>query len=183
MTNTTESASASPAGQATGTLHLQRWTINSGSNVQSRGAVVIASGEHQWEARAEGNGPVDALYRAVDRALEDVLAGPPRLLSYDVHAVSEGPESEGVVTVTIAPPASATGARAAGRYEGRAQSPNIIAASVEAYIAAINGLLGEEHWAGATEDAGNRRRARAGTRSGELDRAAGEIDVTDWFNR
>ena len=120
MTNTTESASASPAGQATGTLHLQRWTINSGSNVQSRGAVVIASGEHQWEARAEGNGPVDALYRAVDRALEDVLAGPPRLLSYDVHAVSEGPESEGVVTVTIAPPASATGARAAGRYEGRA---------------------------------------------------------------
>ena len=54
---------------------------------------------------------------------------------------------------------------------------------MEAYIAAINGLLGEEHWAGATEDAGNRRRARAGTRSGELDRAAGEIDVTDWFNR
>ena len=55
-------------------LHLARWTINSGSHVISRGAVVIASGDHQWEAAAEGNGPIDALFRAVDRALNDVLA-------------------------------------------------------------------------------------------------------------
>ena len=61
-------------------LHLARWTINSGSNVQSRGAVVISSGDHQWEAKAEGNGPVDALYRAVDQALHGVLTGHPRLV-------------------------------------------------------------------------------------------------------
>jgi 2-isopropylmalate synthase len=167
-------------------LHLARWTINSGSNVQSRGAVVIASGDHQWEAKAEGNGPVDALYRAVDQALHGVLTGHPRLVAYDVHAVSEGPESEGVVTVAIAPPASASGARASGRYHGEARSSNIIAASVEAYVAAINRLLAEEHWAGATEDAGNRRRARSAAGAG---RGRAEIDdtveenVTDWFNR
>ena len=40
---------------ATPTLHLARWTVTSGSQVQSRGAVVIASGDHQWEASAEGN--------------------------------------------------------------------------------------------------------------------------------
>jgi hypothetical protein len=176
-----------PAAEETGeALHLERWTINSGSNVQSRGAVVIAAGDHQWEAKAEGNGPVDALYRAVDQALHDVLTGHPRLMAYDVHAVSEGPESEGIVKVQIAPPSSAAGARAGGRYRGESRSPNIIAASVEAYIAAINRLLAEEHWAGATEEAGNRRRVRgSGGRDGraEIDKEAAEINVTDWFNR
>src|SRR5437868_5567966 len=112
------------------TLSLARWTINSGSNVQSRGAVVIASGEHQWEAKADGNGPIDALYRAVDNALHEVLGGHPRLMAFDVRAVSEGPDAEGVATVTIAPPESASGARSSGRYEGDARSSNIIAASV-----------------------------------------------------
>jgi 2-isopropylmalate synthase len=168
-----------------GALHLARWTINSGSNVQSRGAVVIASGEHQWEAKAEGNGPVDALFRAVDAALHDVLTGHPRLVAYDVHALAEGPESDGVVTVAVVPPASAAGARSSGRYHGEARSSNIIAASVEAYIAALNALLAEEHWAGATEDAGNRRRATAeATPRAELDPSADDdIDMTDIFNR
>jgi len=173
------------AAESSDALHLARWTINSGSNVQSRGAVVIASGDHQWEAKAEGNGPVDALYRAVDAALHDVLTGHPRLMAYDVHAVAEGPESDGVVTVALAPPAGAAGARSSGRYHGEARSSNIIAASVEAYIAAINRLLAEEHWAGATEDAGNRRRARgaAGRGRAELDESAEDTNITDWFNR
>jgi 2-isopropylmalate synthase len=166
-------------------LHLARWTINSGSNVQSRGAVVIASGDHQWEAKAEGSGPVDALYRAVNAALHDVLTGQPRLMAYDAQAVAEGPEAEGLVRVVVAPPASAAGPRSTGRYEGTARSVNLIAASVQAYVEAINRLLAEEHWAGATDEAGNRRRARTGAAAGraELDEAAGEIDATDWFNR
>jgi hypothetical protein len=170
-------------------LHLVRWTVASGSNVQSRGAVVIAAGDHQWEASAEGNGPVDALYRAVDRALGEVLTGHPRLLAYDVHALAEGPDAEGRVTVKVAPPATASGRRATGRYVGQAQSTNIIAASVEAYIDALNRLLAEAHWAGATEAAGNRKRARTaaaaakGARRAEFDAAAGEIDTTEWFNR
>ena len=60
MTNQPSADASSPA------LHLARWTVSSGSQVQSRGAVVIASGDHQWEGSAEGNGPVDALLRAVD---------------------------------------------------------------------------------------------------------------------
>ena len=85
------------------TLHLTRWTVTSGSNANSRGAVVIAADDHQWEASADGNGAVDALFRAVDKALAGVLTGNPRLLSYDVHAVAEGPDAEGKVTVAIAP--------------------------------------------------------------------------------
>src|ERR671921_1928612 len=159
------------------TLHLARWTVTSGSNARSRGAVVIASGDHQWEASAEGNGAVDALFRAVDRALAGVLTGHPRLLAYDVHAVAEGPDAEGKVTVTIAPPSDVAGPRGSGRYAGEITSTNIIAASIEAYIDAINELLAEEHWQGATETAGNRKRARvtepsAKARRAELDEEA-----------
>ncbi len=173
-----------PADQAAPTLHLSRWTITSGSNTRSRGAVVLDAGDHAWDAVAEGNGPVDALYRAVDAALVEVLTGHPRLVAYDIHAVAEGPDSEGVVTVTIEPPAGAPGARASGRYGGKATSTNIIAASIEAYLEAVNALLAEEHWAGVTEVAGNRRRAKGATqRRAEMDEDEGHHDTTAWFER
>ena len=187
MSSSSSTTSSQPT-EETPTLHLARWTVTSGSNVNSRGAVVIASGDHQWEAASEGNGAVDALFRAIDRALADVLTGHPRLLAYDVHAVAEGPDAEGRVTVSIAPPSGAAGARGTGRYTGESTSANIIAASIEAYIAAINLLLAEEHWAGATEDAGNRKRARIAAKDAkasraELDEEAGRIDTTEWFNQ
>ena len=170
------------------TLHLARWTVTSGSNVQSRGAVVIASGDHQWDASAEGNGAIDALFRAVDRALVEVLTGQPRLLAYDIHALAEGPDAEGRVQVQIGPPTAASGRRGTGRYDGTATSTNIVAASIEAYIEAINRMLAEEQWAGAAEAAGNRRRtpvaaSDAKARRAEIDEEAGRIDTTEWFNR
>ena len=178
----------SPSADPADTLHLARWTVTSGSNANSRGAVIISAGDHQWQASAEGNGAVDALFRAVDKALADVLTGHPRLLSYDVHALAEGPDAEGKVTVAIAPPSAASGARAAGRYVGEITSTNIIAASIEAYVDAVNELLAEAHWQGATETAGNRQRARvsepaAKAQRAELDEDAGRIDTTDWFNQ
>src|SRR4051794_20500004 len=86
---------------STPALHLTRWTVTSGSNAQSRGAVVIEAGDHHWRASAEGNGAVDALFKAVDAALSDVLQGHPRLVGYDVHALAEGPEAEGLVIVAV----------------------------------------------------------------------------------
>jgi len=165
-------------------LHLTRWTVTSGSNVQSRGAVVIDAGDHHWRASAEGNGAVDALFRAVDQALVEVLAGHPRLVGYDVHAIAEGPDAEGLVPVAIAPPA-AEGARGAGRYTGSAQSTNIIAASIEAYVEALNAMLAEAHWAGAAETAGKRRPAKTPHhgRRAELDPDQKTADSTSWFER
>ena len=139
------------------TLHLTRWTVTSGSNVQSRGAVVIEAGDHHWRASAEGNGAVDALLKAVDAALADVLDGHPRLVGYDVHALAENSEAEGLVIVAVQPPASAEGERAGGLYNGRARSTNIIAASIEAYMEALNAMLAESHWAGAAEEAGREK--------------------------
>ncbi|MDP8905007.1 MAG: hypothetical protein M3N29_06795 [Chloroflexota bacterium] len=162
---TVERATEAAPDEAEEHLRLVRWTCSMGSNVQSRSSVVIESGEHRWQAAGKGTGPVDALFRAVDTALEDVLHGHPRLLSYDVHAVAEGPDAEGRVTARIAPPSAAPGQRSSGTYEAVAQSRNIVAASVEAYIEAIEQMLAEEHWEGATDDAGNFRaalRPRAG---------------------
>ena len=149
------------AGQ-TPTLHLARWTVTSGSNANSRGAV--------------------------DKALAEVLAGHPRLVGFVVRSLGEGPGAEGLVTVTILPPAGAEGARGEGEYSGASKNTNIIAASIEAYIKAINLLLAEEHWLGATESAGNRKRARvevqdAKARRAQIDEEAGRIDTTEWFNQ
>jgi len=172
----TTPTAADAAAQAP-TLHLARWTVTSSSNANSRGAVVIASGDHQWEASAEGNGPIDALYRAVDTALHDVLTGHPRLLAYDIHSLGEGPGAEGRVTVAVAPPSSASGPRGDGRYPGEATSTNIIAASIEAYIEALNAMLAEAHWADAPASAGKgRKRApESHGRRGQLDK---DVDDT-----
>lgn len=164
-------------------VQLVRWTCTTGSNARSRGAVVVESGDHRWQASAEGAGAVDALYRAVDSALHDVLTGHPRLLAYDVHAVSEGPEAEGAVTVRLAPPSGAQGARSGGTYAGSSQSANIITASIEAYIEALNALLAEEHWAGATDSAGNYRAVpgEAGPTT-EYDPDEAKPDTARWWS-
>jgi 2-isopropylmalate synthase len=163
------------------TLHMTRWSVTSGSNVRSRGVVVIEAGDHHWRGSAEGNGAVDALYRAVDEALHDVLAGHPRLVSYDVHALAEGPDAEGQVKVAVAPPAGGEGARGEGRYEGARSSTNIIAASIEAYVDALNSMLAEAHWAGVAETAGRGRAAAHHGRRGELDTS--EKQEVPWFDR
>ena len=63
MATTPTPASHSSADPAD-TLHLARWTVTSGSNANSRGAVVIAAGDHQWEA--ERSGACEGLRRTSD---------------------------------------------------------------------------------------------------------------------
>jgi hypothetical protein len=168
-------------------IRLDRWTVTSGSNVNSRAAVVIHAGDHDWKASAEGNGAVDALFKAVDAALADVIEGHPLLIAYDVHALAEGPDAEGRVSVRIAPPAGAGRGRAGGRYAGEVTSTNTVAASVEAYVEALNSMLGDASWAGAAEEAGSRRgNVRTGdpaTTAAEYDADADHFDTTEWFNR
>lgn len=167
-------------------LHLTRWTVTSGSNVQSRGAVVIEAGDHHWQASSQGNGAVDALFGAVDKALAAVLNGHPRLVGYEVRALGEGPGAEGLVSVRIRPPAGAEGARAEGEYTGSSSGTNIIAASIEAYIEALNSMLDESHWAGAAESAAAGQKGGKATSHGrraEYDREKARHDTTSWFEQ
>lgn len=169
-------------------VELTRWTVTTGSNVNSRAAVVLHTGAHTWDASAEGNGALDALFRAVDRALDEVLDGSPRLVAYDVHALAEGPSAEGRVEVTVMVPEAAEGSRAGGRFTGEATSTNVIAASLTAYVAALNAMLADPSWAGAAAEAGSRRGPRPGAgavhpSAAEFDDDEGILDPGDWFNR
>ncbi len=169
-------------------LRLLRWTMTTGSSGTGRAAVVLAAGDHQWEATAESAGAIGSLYDAVDAALEDVLGGHVRLVAFDVHAIGETAGADALVELVVEPPASATGERASGRYPGTARDVNLVAACAEAYLAALRALLADEAWAGATEAAGNARlaelRARAARAGGraELDESQVEIGGS-WFDR
>jgi 2-isopropylmalate synthase len=170
-------------------IRLDRWTVTSGSNAVSRAAVVLHAGSHDWKASADGTGAVDALYRAVDEALASVLGGSPRLLAYDVHALGDGPDAEGKVTVRVAPPADAGEGRADGLFDAASSSVNTLAASVEAYVSALNAMLATDAWAGAADEAASAHRPaqlpghHAASSGTVLDDEAQPIDTTEWFNR
>jgi hypothetical protein len=169
-------------------LRLVRWTCTTGSSGTARAAVVLAAGDHQWDASADGPGAIGTLCDAVDTALEAVLGGRVRLVSFDVHAIGETAQADALVELAIEPPASATGERASGRYSGSARHVNLVAACAEAYLAAISALLADDAWAGATEAAVNRRlaevRAQAARSSARASLAdAPDLEPTDWFNR
>ena len=169
---------AQPPTAASPTLQLTRWTVTSGSNAQSRGAVVIEAGTHHWRASAEGNGAVDALFKAVDAALADVLEGHPRLVGYDVHALGRGTggpgprdrrdRAAGRRARAPARPGCTTGGRAARTSSPRRSRPTSRRST---------SMLAEAHWAGAAEVAGKSRRATPETH-GRRARARSRRDAT-----
>jgi len=170
-------------------LRLRRWTMTTGSSGSTRAAVVLAAGDHQWEAAGEAPGAIGSLFDAVDAALEAVLGGRVHLVSFDVHAIGETAGADALVELAVEPPASATGERASGRYAGTARDVNLVAACAEAYLAALRALLADDAWAGATEAAGNARLAelraraeRAGGRA-ELDESTVDDLSGSWFDR
>jgi hypothetical protein len=174
-----------------GELRLRRWTMTTGSGSEratgSRAAVVLAAGDSQWEGTAENAGAIGALFSALDGALEEVLGGRVRLVSFDVRAMGETAAADALVELVIEPPTGASGERATGRYPGTARHVNLVAACADAYLAALRALLADDAWAGAMAAAGNDRlahvraqAARSAARA-ELD-ADAEPDLPDWFN-
>jgi 2-isopropylmalate synthase len=91
---------------------------------------------------AEGNGPVNALFVAVDKAVEPVLGWYPRLNEYEIRAVSGGEDAQGAVTIRAR--RSTDPENTAETVNGHGLSTNIIEASLEAYLAGLEKLLGHE---------------------------------------
>ena len=85
-------------------------------------------GETRTDA-STGNGPVDAVCRAIDR----VIGTTARIEDFQVQAVTEGRESLGSVTMRV---------ENAGRiFSGRGANTDIIVASAQAYLSAMNRML------------------------------------------
>jgi len=75
---------------------------------------------------AVGTGPVDAVYRAVNRLIEI----PNQLVEFSVQAVTEGIDALGTVTVKL---------RAGERlFSGQASDTDIVVAAAHAYVNAVN---------------------------------------------
>jgi len=92
-----------------------------------------------------GTGPVDAVYKAID----DIVKMPNTLLEFHIHAVTEGIDAIGEVTVRlkaenggVSKRTSPQSGRAHRRtYGGYGADTDIIVAGAKAYLAALNKLL------------------------------------------
>lgn len=81
------------------------------------------------EARAQGSGPVDATFKAIEQIVDSQTL----LQLYSVNAITQGTDSQGEVTVRL---------EKAGRIvNGNGADTDIVVASAKAYINALNLLL------------------------------------------
>jgi 2-isopropylmalate synthase len=78
---------------------------------------------------ATGTGPVDAVYRAMNR----ITNLTPKLTEFSVNSVTEGIDAQGEVTIRIE--------ENERTYTGRAADTDIIVASAKAYMSALNRML------------------------------------------
>ncbi len=105
---------------------LEAFQIQTGNKMSSVASITLSyEGKSSTEA-ATGDGPVDAAYNAITR----IVGGEQHLESYEIKAVTGGIDALGEVTVRV-------------RFgdmviTGRGASPNVIEASVLAYVNAIN---------------------------------------------
>ena len=92
---------------------------------------------------AIGTGPVDATYKAIDA----IVNVPCNLLEFNIHAITQGIDALGEVTVRIQSDSSATTMDAQSEveyirvYGGHGADTDIIVASAKAYINALNKLI------------------------------------------
>jgi 2-isopropylmalate synthase len=94
---------------------------------QSRAAVTISHAEQgTFEAEAEGEGPVDAVFRAVDAATN--IKG--RLTDFRIDAVTGGKDALGEVRVSVEFEGQ--------EYGGRGLSQDVVEAAARAYVRAVN---------------------------------------------
>lgn len=78
--------------------------------------------------RATGDGPVDAIYRAINHAVGSAH----ELESYSIRSVSEGADAIGEVTVLVG--------QGGAFFKGTARNTDVLQASADAYINALNHL-------------------------------------------
>jgi len=114
-------------GSSSDRFSLDYLQTSSGTGVVPTATVRISFKGQVVQEAACGDGPVDAVYKAIDK----ITKIPVRLLDYKLAAVSGGKDAQGEVTVQLEVQQGAT-------VRGKGVSTDIIEASARAYLAAIN---------------------------------------------
>ena len=108
------------------TFSLCSFVINSGTVISATAVVRLRCEGQEYEHVARGEGPIDAAFKAIDRITRTSY----RLRNYSIQAVTGGEDALGEVVVKIE--------KGSRRITGRGLSPDIIEASIRAYLNAIN---------------------------------------------
>lgn len=108
---------------------LTHFHVYTGNTVIPTATVKLHAGEEGKDAAETGDGPIDAIFRAIDR----VTGLATRLEEYVIQAVGSGKNAQGEVKLTLQ--------IGQGRYSGRGVSTDIVEASAMAYVNAINKYL------------------------------------------
>jgi 2-isopropylmalate synthase len=121
---------------------LDGWSVTSSHGGLSTGSVRVTLDGEERAGEETGNGPVNALYRAVDDAIRPVLGWEPTLEEYEIKAITEGEDAQGRVFIRCR--RSIDEGPDAHVVTGHGLSTNIIEASLEAYVLAANKLRAAE---------------------------------------
>ncbi len=124
-------------------VQLEHWAAASRQGESSSGSVSVFFDGKTYRAFAGGNGPVDALLKAVDNALEQIIGGRPTLVDYQLRSVGSGEDAQGEAMLKIAQPGPPGDDGLPQTYTGHGLSTNVVEASLRAYLAAINKLIAE----------------------------------------
>ncbi|MBD0355672.1 MAG: 2-isopropylmalate synthase [Rubrobacter sp.] len=122
-----EAIAADEVGSFEGKFVLESFRVVAATGRQSRAAVTISHAERgTFEAEAEGEGPVDAVFRAIDAATG--IKG--RLTDFRIDAVTGGKDALGEVRVSVEFEDQ--------EYAGRGLSQDVVEAAARAYVRAVN---------------------------------------------
>jgi len=111
-------------------LHeLEYMHVSAGTKTIPTATVRIKTGENTIQESSTGDGPVDAVFNAIERAL-DIK---PAVESYSVRSVTSGRQAMGESIIRIR--------SGENSFTGRGTSTDIIEASAKAYLQAINQYL------------------------------------------
>jgi 2-isopropylmalate synthase len=142
------------------TIELLDWSVASSRGGGSSGRVEVRVNGVEATAESTGNGPVDALYEALDKAVTPTLGWRPILAEYEIRAVSEGEDAQGQVTAKCR---RSTDLDAEGKplpnvpiVTGQGLSTNIIDASLVAFVSAANKLAALESGSASAPTKGSR---------------------------
>lgn len=108
---------------------LESLYVASGNKIHPTATVELKKGEKLVTQAATGDGPVDAMYKAINMITgEDKI----KLTDYQIKAITKGTEAQGEVTVRIQ--------KGSEEVNGRGISMDILEASARAYLNAISKL-------------------------------------------
>jgi 2-isopropylmalate synthase len=115
---------------------LKSLQVKSGTGIKPTAELIIDHDGKEIKLTSAGDGPVDAIFKGIESAVKD-QTGKINLIDFVVHAVTEGTDALGETSVRIKDDVG-------GRehiYLGRGANTDVLVASAEAYLAAINKML------------------------------------------